>query len=220
MLVQDIKEIIENCGHKHWADRKEGLLGLQHYLASGFTLSATELRKITDIFAKMFMDSHTKVFSLFLDTLNDLIQTHCEDLGDWLYVLCTRLLNKLGTDLLGSIQTKIHKTLEGVRECFTGEQLLPCVMRFLTNPTQTPNSRVKVATLTFITQIAETAEPSALNSSAGPGLARLLDWTNDVKSQDVRRHAQNAVIALYNLNPSQFTMILSELPKYYQVQSF
>ncbi|XP_031787861.1 CLIP-associating protein 1 isoform X18 [Nasonia vitripennis] len=212
----DIKEIIDNCGHKHWADRKEGLLGLQHYLASGFTLSATELRKITDIFAKMFMDSHTKVFSLFLDTLNDLIQTHCEDLGDWLYVLCTRLLNKLGTDLLGSIQTKIHKTLEGVRECFTGEQLLPCVMRFLTNPTQTPNSRVKVATLTFITQIAETAEPSALNSSAGPGLARLLDWTNDVKSQDVRRHAQNAVIALYNLNPSQFTMILSELPKYYQ----
>ncbi|OXU28642.1 hypothetical protein TSAR_011606 [Trichomalopsis sarcophagae] len=215
-IPKDIKEIIENCGHKHWADRKEGLLGLQHYLASGFTLSATELRKITDIFAKMFMDSHTKVFSLFLDTLNDLIQTHCEDLGDWLYVLCTRLLNKLGTDLLGSIQTKIHKTLEGVRECFTGEQLLPCVMRFLTNPTQTPNSRVKVATLTFITQIAETAEPSALNSSAGPGLARLLDWTNDVKSQDVRRHAQNAVIALYNLNPSQFTMILSELPKYYQ----
>ncbi|XP_032456682.1 CLIP-associating protein 1 isoform X14 [Nasonia vitripennis] len=215
-IPKDIKEIIDNCGHKHWADRKEGLLGLQHYLASGFTLSATELRKITDIFAKMFMDSHTKVFSLFLDTLNDLIQTHCEDLGDWLYVLCTRLLNKLGTDLLGSIQTKIHKTLEGVRECFTGEQLLPCVMRFLTNPTQTPNSRVKVATLTFITQIAETAEPSALNSSAGPGLARLLDWTNDVKSQDVRRHAQNAVIALYNLNPSQFTMILSELPKYYQ----
>lgn len=113
--MQDIKEIIENCGHKHWADRKEGLLGLHHFLLNGYTLNATELRKITDIFAKMFMDSHTKVFSLFLDTLNELIQTHCEDLGDWLYVLCTRLLNKLGTDLLGSIQTKIHKTLEVVR---------------------------------------------------------------------------------------------------------
>ena len=94
-------------------------------------------------------------------------------------------------------------------------------MRFLTNPTQTPNSRVKVATLQFIAQIAETAEPEALNSSAGPGIARLLDWTNDVKSQDVRRHAQNAVIALYNLNPSQFTLILSsELTKYYQVKLF
>ncbi|KAF7393480.1 hypothetical protein HZH68_010299 [Vespula germanica] len=212
----DIKEIIENCAHKHWGDRKEGLVGLQHFLANGNTLTATELRKVTDIFTKMFMDSHTKVFSLFLDTLNELITTHNEDLSDWLYVLCARLLNKLGTDLLGSIQAKIHRTLDVVRESFPGEQLLPAVMRYLTDPTQTPNSRVKVATLTFITQIAETAEPSALNNSAGTALARLLDWTSDVKSQDVRRHAQEAFIALYNLNPPQVTMILAELPKYYQ----
>ncbi|CAL7941323.1 unnamed protein product [Xylocopa violacea] len=215
-IPKDIKEIIENCARKHWGDRKEGLLGLQHFLLNGNTLTATELRNVTDIFTKMFMDSHTKVFSLFLDTLNELVATHSEDLGDWLYVLCARLLNKLGTDLLGSIQAKIHKTLDVVRECFPGEQLLPAVMRYLTDPTQTPNSRVKVATLTFITQIAETAEPSALNNSAGTALARLLDWSNDVKSQDVRRHAQNAVISLYNLNPPKVTMILGELPKYYQ----
>lgn len=91
-------------------------------------------------------------------------------------------------------------------------------MRYLTDPTQTPNSRVKIATLVFITQIAETAEPSALINSAGTALARLLDWSNDVKSQDVRRHAQNAVISLYNLNPPKVTMILAELPKYYQVR--
>ncbi|XP_025074275.1 CLIP-associating protein 1 isoform X3 [Pogonomyrmex barbatus] len=212
----DIKEIIENCGHKHWGDRKEGLVGLQHYLSSGNTLTATDLRRVTDIFTKMFMDSHTKVFSLFLDTLNELVITHNEGLGDWLYVLCARLLNKLGTDLLGSIQAKIHKTLDVVRDCFPGQQLLPAVMRYLTDPTQTPNSRVKVAALTFITQIAETAEPSALGSSAATALARLLDWSNDGKSHDVRRHAQNAVISLYNLNPPQVTMILSELPKYYQ----
>ncbi|XP_077268745.1 CLIP-associating protein isoform X4 [Temnothorax americanus] len=215
-IPKDIKEIIENCAHKHWGDRKEGLVGLQHYLSSGNTLTPTDLRRVTDIFTKMFMDSHTKVFSLFLDTLNELIITHNEGLGDWLYVLCARLLNKLGTDLLGSIQTKIHKTLDVVRDCFPGQQLLPAVMRYLTDPTQTPNSRVKVAALTFITQIAETAEPSALGSSAATALARLLDWSNDGKSHDVRKHAQNAVISLYNLNPPQVTMILSELPKYYQ----
>lgn len=114
-VLQDIKEIIENCAHKHWGDRKEGLVGLQHFLNTGNTLTTTELRRVTDIFTKMFMDSHTKVFSLFLDTLNELIVTHNEDLGDWLYVLCARLLNKLGTDLLGSIQSKIHKTLDVVR---------------------------------------------------------------------------------------------------------
>lgn len=115
VTLQDIKEIIENCAHKHWGDRKEGLIGLQHFLSNGNTLTASELRKVTDIFTKMFMDSHTKVFSLFLDTLNELVATHSEDLGDWLYVLCARLLNKLGTDLLGSIQAKIHKTLDVVR---------------------------------------------------------------------------------------------------------
>ncbi|XP_011264212.1 CLIP-associating protein 1 isoform X3 [Camponotus floridanus] len=212
----DIKEIIENCAHKHWGDRKEGLVALQHYLSSGNTLTTSDLRRVTDIFTKMFMDSHTKVFSLFLDTLNELVMTHSEGLGDWLYVLCARLLNKLGTDLLGSIQTKIQRTLDIVRDYFPEQQLLPAVMRYLTDPTQTPNSRVKVAALKFITQIAETAEPSALTSSSASALARLLDWSNDGKSQDVKRHAQNAVISLYNLNPPQVTMILSELPKYYQ----
>ncbi|XP_034950078.1 CLIP-associating protein 1-A isoform X2 [Chelonus insularis] len=212
----DIKEIIECCGRKHWGDRKEGLIDLLHFLSNGNTLTASELRKVTDIFTKMFMDSHTKVFSLFLDTLHELISTHYEDLGDWLYVLCTRLLTKLGADLLGSIQTKINRTLDIVRESFSSEQLLPVIMRFLTDPAYTPNSRVKVATLQFLMSIIDQAEPSALNPSCKSALVRLLDWTNDVKSQDVRRHAQEAIGALYNLNPPLFPMMLNELPKIYQ----
>ncbi|XP_057320335.1 CLIP-associating protein 1-A isoform X3 [Microplitis mediator] len=212
----DIKEIIEWCGRKQWGERKEGLMDLQQFLMNGNTLTATELRQITDIFTKMFMDSHTKVFSLFLDTLNELIASHSEDLVDWLYVLCTRLLNKLGMDLLVSIQTKINRSLDVVREYFPSEQLLPVVMRFLTDPAHTPNSRVKVATLTFLTHIAENAEPSSLTPSCKSALVRLLDWTNDVKSQEVRRHAQEAIIALYNLNPPLFPMMLNELPKMYQ----
>ncbi|XP_053598863.1 CLIP-associating protein 1-A isoform X3 [Microplitis demolitor] len=213
---KDIKEIIEWCGRKQWGERKEGLMDLQQFLMNGNTLTATELRQITDIFTKMFMDSHTKVFSLFLDTLNELIASHSEDLVDWLYVLCTRLLNKLGMDLLVSIQTKINRSLDVVREYFPSEQLLPVVMRFLTDPAHTPNSRVKVATLTFLTHITENAEPSSLTPSCKSALVRLLDWTNDVKSQEVRRHAQEAIIALYNLNPPLFPMMLNELPKMYQ----
>lgn len=238
MLLQDIREIIDNCTRQNWNERKDGLVGLNQFLTNGNTLSDMELRKITDIFTKMFMDSHTKVFSLFLDTLNELIVTHNEDLGDWLYVLCARLLNKQGSDLLMSIQAKVHKTLDIVRwvvlfsiiggttmadvdflgrAYFPGDKLLPVVMRFITDPTQTPNSRVKVATAIFLAQVAEDSEPSAFNSSAVSALPRLIDWMSDMKSQDVRRQAQNAVMALYNLNPSQVTIFLSELPKSYQV---
>lgn len=61
------------------------------------------------------MDAHTKVFTLFLDTLTELVVSHKADMTDWLYVLLTRLLNKLGADLLGSIIQKINRTLEVVR---------------------------------------------------------------------------------------------------------
>ena len=58
----------------------------------------------------MFMDAHTKVFTLFLDTLIELVVAHKADLGDWLHILLTRLLNKLGGDLLGSIIQKINRS--------------------------------------------------------------------------------------------------------------
>merc|ERR1719414_1487384 len=92
--VQDIGEIIANCASTHWADRKDGLIGLQLYFRDARLLSATELRRVTEIFTRMFSDAHTKVFALFLDTLTELIVTHKADLTDWLYVLVTRLLNK------------------------------------------------------------------------------------------------------------------------------
>jgi len=64
LCVQDITDIIGNCASTHWADRKEGLVGLQNYFQNGNALTGSELKRITDIFTKMFMDSHTKV-SLF-----------------------------------------------------------------------------------------------------------------------------------------------------------
>merc|ERR1719278_628155 len=91
----DITDIIANCASTHWADRKDGLIGLQCFFRDGRMLSGSELRRITDIFTKMFMDAHTKVFALFLETLCELVSSHKADLYDWLYVLLTRLLNKL-----------------------------------------------------------------------------------------------------------------------------
>lgn len=67
------------------------------------------------------MDSHTKVYALFLDTVNELIIAHSNDLYDWLFILLTRLFNKLGTELLGSMHGKIWKTLTLVYEYFPAD---------------------------------------------------------------------------------------------------
>ena len=62
---------------------------------------------------------------------------------DWLYILLTRLLNKLGADLLGSVVQKINRTLDVVRESFRYEEQLLVIMKFLIDQTQTPNTKVR-----------------------------------------------------------------------------
>ena len=52
---------------------------------------------------------------MFLEVLLDLISVHRNELIDWLYILLTRLLNKLGGEMLGSVQAKHQRVLEAVR---------------------------------------------------------------------------------------------------------
>lgn len=76
------------------------------------------------------MDSHTKGLCVFLDTLNELIQRHKDNLHDWLYVLLQRIFHKLGTDLLNSTHTKLLNTLENVKKTFPVQPQLLCVYRY------------------------------------------------------------------------------------------
>jgi hypothetical protein len=58
------------------------------------------------------MDAHTKVLSLFLDVLHAVLYRHAEDLIEFTNILLNRVLTKLGSDLLTSVQTKLMKTLD------------------------------------------------------------------------------------------------------------
>ncbi|KAB7504085.1 CLIP-associating protein 2, partial [Armadillidium nasatum] len=211
----DVNEIILCCASTHWADRKEGLVGLHSYLRGSNVLSGSELRRITDLFTKMFMDTHTKVFSLFLDTLMELIAVHSPDLEDWLYILLTRLLNKLGSDLLGSVQSKIHRTLDLVRESFKYDLQFQVLMRFLTDTTQTPNTKVKVATLTYLKCLVDVMDCGDLFCSQDTpvALTKILAWTADQKSVEVRRASSAAFIAMFNCNMSDLSTLLQQLPQ-------
>lgn len=225
--AKDIGDIISNCESIHWNDRKDGLVNLQCYLQSGNLLSAVELKRVTDIFTKMFMDSHTKVFSLFLDCFNELIVTHHNELQFWLYLLVTRLLNKSGADLLGSVHSKVLKSLEVVRDCFPPHLQLHCVFRFLTDPTQTPNEKVKLSALHYVTKLATITDPSLAFPLPPPGskdfttlaLTKMIGWTmggNIKQGNELRRVAQETILALFNLNTPQITLRFSSLPKEYQ----
>ncbi|KAK3562165.1 hypothetical protein QTP86_030166 [Hemibagrus guttatus] len=211
-------EILNHCASSNWSERKEGLLGLQNLLKSQRTLSRVELKRLCEIFTRMFADPHSKVFSMFLETLVDFIVLHREDLQDWLFVLLTQLLKKMGADLLGSVQAKVQKALDVTRDSFPYDQQFNILMRFIVDQTQTPNLKVKVAILKYIESLARHMDPTDFVNSSETRLAvsRIITWTTEPKSSDVRKAAQMVLISLFELNTPEFTMLLGALPKTFQ----
>ncbi|XP_074520471.1 CLIP-associating protein 1-A-like isoform X15 [Halichoeres trimaculatus] len=216
--TEDVAEVLNHCASANWSERKEGLLGLQNLLKSQRMLSRVELKRLCEIFTRMFADPHSKVFSMFLETLVDFILLHRDDLQDWLFVLLTQLLKKMGADLLGSVQAKVQKALDVTRESFPHEQQFNILMRFIVDQTQTPNLKVKVAILRYIEALARQMDPADFVNSSETRLAvsRIITWTTEPKSSDVRKAAQVVLIALFELNTPEFTMLLGALPKTFQ----
>ncbi|XP_036965748.1 CLIP-associating protein 1a isoform X32 [Acanthopagrus latus] len=217
--TEDVAEILNHCASSNWSERKEGLLGLQNLLKSQRILSRVELKRLCEIFTRMFADPHSKrVFSMFLETLVDFITVHREDLQDWLFVLLTQLLKKMGADLLGSVQAKVQKALDITRDSFPFDQQFNILMRFIVDQTQTPNLKVKVAILKYIECLARQMDPTDFVNSSETRLAvsRIITWTTEPKSSDVRKAAQVVLIALFELNTPEFTMLLGALPKTFQ----
>ncbi|TMS01459.1 hypothetical protein E3U43_017819 [Larimichthys crocea] len=217
--TEDVAEVLNHCASANWSERKEGLLGLQNLFKSQRMLSRVELKRLCEIFTRMFADPHSKrVFSMFLETLVDFITLHRDDLQDWLFVLLTQLLKKMGADLLGSVQAKVQKALDITRESFPYEQQFNILMRFIVDQTQTPNLKVKVAILRYIEALARQMDPADFVNSSETRLAvsRIITWTTEPKSSDVRKAAQVVLIALFELNTPEFTMLLGALPKTFQ----
>ncbi|XP_037831521.1 CLIP-associating protein 2 isoform X29 [Kryptolebias marmoratus] len=237
--TEDVAEVLNRCASANWSERKEGLLGLQALLKNQRTLSRVELKRLCEIFTRMFADPHSKrdsgrvygtaesgissasfkrVFSMFLETLVDFIQVHKDDLQDWLFVLLTQLLKKMGADLLGSVQAKVQRALDVTRESFPNDLQFTILMRFTVDQTQTPNLKVKVAILKYIeTLTLQMDAPDFVNSSETRlAVSRIITWTTEPKSSDVRKAAQSVLIALFQLNTPEFTMLLAALPKTFQ----
>ncbi|KAJ8247084.1 hypothetical protein GJAV_G00258560 [Gymnothorax javanicus] len=191
--TEDVAEVLNHCASSNWSERKEGLVGLQNLLKSQRILSRVELKRLCEIFTRMFADPHSKVFSMFLETLVDFITIHREDLQDWLFVLLTQLLKKMGADLLGSVQAKVQKALDVTRESFPFDQQFNILMRFIVDQTQTPNLKVKVAILKYIESLARQMDPADFVNSSETRLAvsRIITWTTEPKSSDVRKTLHN-----------------------------
>lgn len=216
--MQDINEIIAFCASTVWQERKDGLVSLKYYINTGTQLTPGELKHITEIFTRMFMDSHTKGLCIFIDTLNELIKYYKADLHDWLYVLLQRIFLKLGTDLLSSTHSKLLNTLDLIKRSFPLYLQISCVNRFLNDATQTPNTKVKITVLNFLASLCSIADAGELITKppAHQALQKIIAYTQDIKSAELRAAAKTCLMALWNCNTPYITLMLAELPKEHQ----
>ncbi|KAF9810431.1 hypothetical protein SFRURICE_019029, partial [Spodoptera frugiperda] len=222
-------DIIALCACTHWTERKDGLTHLANYLNSGRLLTDEQLRRLTELLNKMFVDAHTKVFSLLLDAVCELLLVHWQQLKDWLYQLMFRLLMKLGTDILGSVQSKIMKTLDVIHECFPAELQLHNIFShardlFMSSIPRHTTRRLSRCywRLEFRAHRALCLDSRALSGArddiglldsfaggcvggatgvAGRALVKVSALAADPRAADVRVCARRALASLYDCNP-------------------
>lgn len=99
-------------------------------------------------------------------------------------------------------------------------------VRYLVDPTQTPNPKSKLAVLNFITSLAAKSNPSQAfvapenqKDYSLPALKKMVGWImgdNIKNGPELKRAAQEAVLALFNLNAPQVTLRFSQFPQEYQ----
>ncbi|THD25638.1 CLIP-associating protein 1 [Fasciola hepatica] len=215
-VTGNLKEIMALLSGTQWSDRKDGLVNLQNYMRSGSALSPDDIKRLTDAFNKMFADSQSKVVSLFMDTLQFFIKEYNPMLRDWLYTLLIRLLHRQSHEVLGSHQKAIQETLFVLRSHFPlNVQFVTCC-HFVMDNTQAPNSKVKVCLLEYLKDLILMMNPDAIAAPTPEmnlAISRIISWSTEPKSADVRRMASRVIIKLYDLNTSSFSAILQSLPR-------
>ena len=213
-LTQDYNEILTLLQSNDSNNKRDGLVSMQAYLHGLMTMNVTEAIAVKETFNRYFAEPNSKIYSLFLDVVSEFIVQYKHDLSDWLFVLLTRLLHRLATDLLPSSQSKNARVLDIVRDSYPYDHQFQIITKYITDNTQTPSLKMKVAILQYMRGLIALMDPSDFINSTAIRLAvsRIITWISEPKSADVRKEAASVIVALFELNTPEFSMMLANLP--------
>lgn len=63
-----MNEAITCLSSSQWSDRRDGLVNLRNMMQSGRIFSRQEIKRLSEIFSRLFLDQHQKVYILFYYT--------------------------------------------------------------------------------------------------------------------------------------------------------
>lgn len=83
--------------------------------------------------------------------------------------------------------------------------------RFLSNNAQTPNTKTKIATLKFLKTLTTSYDVSNnfyYQEPASKALLKIINFSSDPKSSELRTEAKYCLVAIYNCNTVKVTIKL------------
>ncbi|VDK31608.1 unnamed protein product [Taenia asiatica] len=220
--VNGIGEIIKLLGSSQWSEKKEGLLHLKEYLRSGQPLSHAEVMRVAEVLSVIFGESSSKVITPFMETLQLFIKGYHQFLHEWIYIAMVRLFNRQGQEVLSTHQKSIADTLAVVRSHFPLNLQFACCCRFIIDDAMSPTLKVKARVLEYLKDLLVMMPVDAISNPSSEmvkSIARVIAWSTEPKSADVRRLASRVVIKLSDLNPAAFASMVKQMPKTSQDQS-
>uniref|UniRef100_A0A8C2AEZ4 Cytoplasmic linker associated protein 1 n=1 Tax=Cyprinus carpio TaxID=7962 RepID=A0A8C2AEZ4_CYPCA len=203
--TEDMAEILNHCASSNWSERKEGLLGLQSLLKSQRVLSRVELKRLCEIFTRMFADPHSKV------------TFHHVHYVTWLFFLNFCLLYKYFIPYIYTcvfvcqVKVAILKYIESLArqmdpsDFMNSSETRLAVSRIITWTTEPKSLDVRKTLHIWLN------EEAAGRSSSVASLPR-----ERTLEERCKQAAQMVLIALFELNTPEFTMLLGALPKTFQ----
>lgn len=127
---------------------------------------------------------------MFFDTLVWFIGGYRNEIQDWLFVLLTRLLAKLGQDNLASVQSKLYRVLAVVREAYPYQAQFDVITRQLTDASLGVTSmRLKQATLSFMLELIPLMDSAMFTNTSDHRqlVNKLIMMQMEKRSQDLCR---------------------------------
>lgn len=199
-----------------WVEKRDGLVSLRSLL-NGRKLNSEELKQVMDCIIRALQEQHAKLFSTILDVIPILATNHAT-LSNWMHILLVKLILRGGSaDVLGSLQTKLWKCLQVLRDTFEPGEQLHYLTKIMIDPSLSLSLRVKEIISSYSLEVVkridgETLESLFKDNGVRLAVSKIIMWASEPKSGELRTICCKLITALFDCNPPAFEKILSSMP--------
>ncbi|PAA88570.1 hypothetical protein BOX15_Mlig000928g3 [Macrostomum lignano] len=213
---QSVSDIINQLESRDSTNRRDALAALIACLDAAEPpeplpqpLSQLEIRRICDIFTRLFTETNGRLAQLFMEALARFVTRYHADLHDWLYVLLTRLLTRLATECLASQAARVQAASDAVMSAFPADLLLRQLLHSLIDHSQPALPGLQAHSLRLLLQLLPRLEPGALRPAPDTRLAvsRLALMARDEPA------ARRLLTGLARLNPAAMAALARAMPE-------